>query len=313
MKKIIIWTVGLMGIPFFVVIFLNNDNNINITKEEIKLDYISNNLIRVMRVNKDRVDVINLEDYVVGVVAGEMPVSFDMEALKAQAVASRSYALKKIDDNRDGSYDVVDTTSNQVYLDLDDLKNKWQDKYEEYLSKVKNAVNATSLEYLSYKGEIANTMFFSTSNGYTEDSRVVFSEDVPYLKSVDSKWDEDVASNFNYKIEYSLDNFYNNLGLKYSNKLKVLILKRSASNRIIKIKINGVEFSGRDIYNKLKIRSTDFSIEQNKNKVIIKTKGFGHGVGMSQYGALGMARKGYNYKEILNHYYQGTNLEKLEK
>ena len=313
MKKIIIWTVVLMGIPFFVVIFLNNDNNINITKEEIKLDYISNNLIRVMRVNKDRVDVINLEDYVVGVVAGEMPVSFDMEALKAQAVASRSYALKKIDDNRDGSYDVVDTTSNQVYLDLDDLKNKWQDKYIDYLNKIKKVVNATSLEYLSYKGEIANTMFFSTSNGYTEDSRVVFSEDVPYLKSVDSKWDEDVASNFNYKIEYSLDNFYNNLGLKYSNKLKVLILKRSASNRIIKIKINGVEFSGRDIYNKLKIRSTDFSIEQNKNKVIIKTKGFGHGVGMSQYGALGMARKGYNYKEILNHYYQGTNLEKLEK
>ena len=312
MRKIIIITVVLIGIPFFVVNYLDNGNNM-FKKKEVELNYISNMIIRVMRVNKDRIDNINLEDYVVGVVAGEMPAEFDIEALKAQSVASRSYALKKMEDNKSGSYDVVDTTSNQVYLDDNDLKEKWKDSYNKYINKIRKAVNETSLEYLEYDGMPANTMFFSTSNGYTEDSRVVFSEDVPYLRSVDSSWDKDVSSGFNYEISFNIKDFYNMLEIKYNDKLKVVILERSSSNRVVKLKINGKEFSGRDIYNKLKIRSTDFEIKQDNNKVIIKTRGYGHGVGMSQYGALGMARNGYNYREILNHYYKGTKLKKIEK
>jgi stage II sporulation protein D len=311
MKKIIISTAVIISIPFLIVILFNSQES-EYKEKEIKLDYVSNVIVRVKRVNKDRLDKVGLEDYVVGVVASEMPVSFDIEALKAQAVASRSYVLKKINDNQNNSYDVVDTTSNQVYFDLDDLKEEWKDNYVSYLNKVREAVNGTSMEYLEYNGEIANTMFFSTSNGYTEDCQVVFSEEVPYLKSVDSKWDSDVNSNFNYSISFSLNDFYDKLGLNYSNKLEVIVLERSSSNRIVKLKINGVEFSGRDIYNKLKIRSTDFEIKLDGDKVIVNTKGFGHGVGMSQYGALGMAKAGYNYKEILNHYYDGTNLKKLE-
>ena len=311
MKKLILMTVVLVGIPFFVVFFMNNVNNKN-KEKEIKLDYVSNKIIRVMRVNKNKVENVKLENYVVGVVSGEMPAEFDIEALKAQAVASRSYALKKMEDNKNGSYDVVDTTSNQVYLDEEELKNKWGDKYTTYSNKIKEAVNDTSMEYLEYNGKIANTMFFSTSNGYTEDCKVVFSEDIPYLKSVDSKWDKDVNSNFNYETSFNLRDFYNILGLKYNDKLRVVVLERSSSKRIIKLKINDKEFTGRDIYNKLKIRSTDFEIIQDNKRVIIKTRGYGHGVGMSQYGALGMARSGYKYREILNHYYTGTKLKKLE-
>lgn len=312
MKKIILITVVLVSIPFFVVFYFDKGNtNIN-SEKEIKLNYISNRTVRVMRVSKDTIEDINLENYVVGVVAGEMPAEFELEALKAQAVASRSYALKKISDNKNSSYDVVDTTSNQVYLDCLELKDKWKDKYVMYSNKIKKAVNDTSMEYLEYDGKVANTMFFSTSNGYTEDSNVFFSEDIPYLKSVDSIWDKDVNSNFNYEMSFNLKDFYNILGLSYSDRLKVVVLERSNSNRIIKIKINDKEFSGRDVYNKLKIRSTDFEIVQDNNRVIVKTKGFGHGVGMSQYGALGMARSGYNYKDILNHYYSGTKLKKLE-
>lgn len=310
MKKIILMTIVLISIPFFVVNFYNYDKEYE--EKIINLKYISSIFVRVKRVNKDRIDNVMLEDYVVGVVAGEMPVSFDIEALKAQAVASRSYVLRKINDNRDGSYDVVDTTSNQVYLDLDDLMNSWQDNYINYLNKVREAVNATAGEYLEYNGEVANTMFFSTSNGYTEDCAVVFSSDVPYLRSVESNWDSSVNSNFNYVKEVSLKDFYNVLGLSFNNKLNIVILERSSSNRIISLKINGVKFSGRDIYNKLKIRSTDFNITQSGDKVIIKTKGFGHGVGMSQYGAYGMAKEGYNYKEILSHYYVGTKINKVD-
>ena len=299
----------LISIPFFVVNFY--DVGERYEEKLINLDYVSSVVVRVKRVNKDRIDNVMLEDYVVGVVAGEMPVSFDIEALKAQAVASRSYVLRKIGDNKDGSYDVVDTTSNQVYLDLDDLMDRWKDNYVSYLNKVREAVNGTSMEYLEYDGKVANTMFFSTSNGYTEDCALVFSDDVPYLRSVESGWDSSVSSNFNYSKVLSLRDFYGLLGLSYSNKLDIIILEKSKSNRIISLKINGVKFSGRDIYNKLKIRSTDFNIVQDGDNVIIYTKGFGHGVGMSQYGAYGMAKEGYNYREILDHYYKGTNLKKI--
>ena len=302
MKKIIISTIVLISIPFFVVFFYDDNN---VYKEElINLKYVSSIIVRVKRVNKDRIDNVMLEDYVVGAVAGEMPVSFEIEALKAQAVASRSYVLRKINDNKDGSYDVVDTTSNQVYLDLDDLKDSWGNNFVNYLNKIRDAVNSTSMEYLEYNGDIANTMFFSTSNGYTEDCSVFFSSDVPYLRSVPSSWDSSVNSNFNYSKKISLRDFYNNLGLDYNSKLNIEILERSSSKRITNIKINGVKFSGKDIYNKLGIRSTDFSIIQDGDDVIINTKGFGHGVGMCQYGAYGMAKDGYNYK--------GTNLKKIK-
>lgn len=311
MKKIILITIILIGIPFLIV--MNYQDKKESPKEElIKLDYISNLMVRIKRVKLDRIDTIKLEEYVVGVVAGEMPVSFEIEALKAQAVASRSYVLKKINDNKNNTYDVVDTTSNQVYLDDDDLKEKWQNNYVTYLNKVRTAVNETASLYLEYNGEIANTMFFSTSNGYTEDCSVVFKEDIPYLKSVDSMWDSEVSSTFKYDEDMSLQEFYEKLGIKYNENLKVEVLERSTSNRIVTLKINDVEFSGRDIYNKLKIRSTDFTIEQIGSNIKITTKGYGHGVGMSQYGALGMAKKGYTYDQILGHYYQGTNLKKIE-
>ena len=310
MTKMLLITVVLIIIPFFVVKISNKDLK-KYTESEIKLDFVSNRIVRVKRVNKNRIDNVRLEEYVVGAVGGEMPVSFSIEALKAQAVASRSYVLKKQENNKDGTYDVVDTTSNQVYLDDDDLKEKWKDSYVSYINKVREAVNETSMEYLEYNGEIANTMFFSTSNGYTEDSQVVFSEDIPYLKSVDSKWDESISSSFNYEVEMSLDDFYKKLDLNYDKNLSIVLLDRSSSGRIISLKINGKLFTGREVYNKLKIRSTDFAIIQEGEKVKIKTKGFGHGVGMSQYGAFGMAKNGYKYNEILAHYYKGTNLKKL--
>ncbi len=310
MKKMLLITVVLIIIPFFVVKISNKDLK-KYTESEIKLDFVSNRIVRVKRVNKNRIDNVRLEEYVVGAVGGEMPVSFSLEALKAQAVASRSYVLKKQENNKDGTYDVVDTTSNQVYLDDDDLKEKWKDSYVSYINKVREAVNETSMEYLEYNGEIANTMFFSTSNGYTEDSQVVFSEDIPYLKSVDSKWDESISSSFNYEVEMSLDDFYKKLDLNYDKNLSIVLLDRSSSGRIISLKINGKLFTGREVYNKLKIRSTDFAVIQEGEKVKIKTKGFGHGVGMSQYGAFGMAKNGYKYNEILAHYYKGTNLKKL--
>lgn len=306
MKKIIIFTILLIFIPFFIVtLFGMND----IT--EIQLIHVSNKMVRVKRLSTDKVEEVPLEEYIVGVLAGEMPIDFELEALKAQAVASRSYVLKRMEYNKDNEYDVVDSVLNQVYLDDDYLKETWGNNYTIKINKLRTAVNETYNEYMEYDGEIIDALFFSTSNGYTEDSHLVFNLELPYLKSVESSWDKDVSSVFSSKYTFSLQEFYEKLGLEYKDKLEVEILERSSTNRVIKLKINGVEFEGTTLYNKLGLRSTDFEIMQAGSNVIFDMKGYGHGVGMSQYGALGMAKQGYTYDEILKHYYTGVTIKKI--
>ena len=304
MKKLIIVTAVIISIPFFVVEFFKVPEK---KLKEIELKYLSNIMVRVKR-SSGNVESVPLEEYVVGVVAGEMPVSFELEALKAQSVASRTYVMKRLGWN--GEYDVVDTVSNQVYLDNNQLKEKWKDNYVSYINKVRKAVNETSMECLEYDGELIDAMFFSTSNGYTEDSGEFFSTSLPYLKSVDSSYDKEVSSVFQDSKNISLQEFYERLGLSYQSSLKITDVTRTNSHRVKLLKINGKEFSGKDVYYKLGLRSSDFEIELVGSNVVIQTKGYGHGVGMSQYGALGMAKKGYSYREILMHYYIGTTLVK---
>ena len=306
MKKIILFTVIIIFIPFVVVTFFKVDK-----KEEIKLNYESNTIIRVKRLSSSEIEYLPFEEYIVGVLAGEMPIYFEKEALKAQAVAARSYALKKIEYNKDNEYDVVDSVLNQVYLDNQYLKEAWGNKYVDNINKLREVVNDTSLEYLDYNGEVIDALFFSTSNGYTENSSLVFNIDLPYLQSVTSMWDSSTSSAFRSTKKISSSDFYSSLGLEKSNILNFKVLKRSSTNRILNLSINSTEFTGRELYDKLGLKSTDFSLKQDGDTIIIDTVGYGHGVGMSQYGAEGMALEGYSYKDILSHYYVGTSIKKL--
>ncbi|MEG1048206.1 MAG: SpoIID/LytB domain-containing protein, partial [Bacilli bacterium] len=181
MKKVLLFSMLIILIPFIVV-------NIFFKKEEISFSHIDSFKVRIKRA--DKIDKVYFEDYIVGVLAGEMPVSFDIEALKAQAVAARSYALIKINENKGKDYDLVDTVMNQVYLDYEYLKKTWKNDYINNINKIKEAVQKTEGQYLEYKGEIAYTFFFSTSTGKTENSEEIFGTEKPYLKSVDSKWDD---------------------------------------------------------------------------------------------------------------------------
>lgn len=307
MKKIIIFTVLILFIPFAIVNFFDVDK-----KEEIKLKYESNIIIRVKRLNSNEIEYLPLEEYIVGVLAGEMPIYFEKEAFKAQAVAARSYVLKKIEYNKDNEYDVVDSVLNQVYLDNYYLKEAWQDKYLDNINKLREIVNETSLEYLDYNGEIVDALFFSTSNGYTENASLVFNIDLPYLQSVTSMWDSSTSSAFRSTKKISIDEFYSSLNLEYSNTLDFKVLKRSSTNRILNLTINGIEFTGKEVYDKLGLKSMDFSLRQDGKNIIIDTVGYGHGVGMSQYGAEGMALEGYSYRDILSHYYVGTSIKKIK-
>lgn len=307
MKRIILFTLFIIFIPFFIVFIYKL-----YFLEEIELNYIENRNIRVKRLSDNTIEVMPLEEYIVGVLAGEMPIYFEKEAFKAQAVASRSYALKRIGYNKDKDYDVVDSVLNQVYLDLDYLKEAWGINYTENINKLRSVVNETLDEVIYYNDEIIDAMFFSTSNGYTEDVSNIFDLDLPYLLSVDSFWDKDTSSAFKASKSMSLSDFYKKLDIPYSDNLEIEIIKRSATNRILKLKINNKEFLAKDVYNKLGLKSYDFSIKQSGEKVIINTCGYGHGVGMSQYGALGMAKEGYNYIEILKYYYTGVTIDKIK-
>lgn len=306
MKKIIIFTLAIIFIPFFIVFIYKL-----YFLKEIELKFIENRNIRVKRLATDVVEVMPLEEYIVGVIAGEMPIYFDEEAMKAQAIASRSYAVKRIGYNKEGEYDVVDSVLNQVYLDNNYLKEAWGINYKENINKIRNVVNSTLDLVMYYDNEVIDAMFFSTSNGYTEDVGVIFNLNLPYLKSVESFWDKDTSSAFKSSMSIDLKKFYEKLDLDYSDDLVFNIIKKSSTGRVIEVEINGKLMLAKDLYNKLSLRSYDFSLEKKGDKVVIKTCGYGHGVGLSQYGALGMALNGYNYDEILKYYYSGVTIDKI--
>src|SRR5574344_1467165 len=303
MKKLFILTITIIIISYMICILFNNDT-------KIKFKFTENTFVRVKRNSTGNIDIIPLEEYTLGVVAGEMPIDFDSEALKAQAVAARTYVMNKMLQNKNSDYDVIDTTSNQVYLDNEQLKKKWDNKYTDNINKLKEVITNTKGEYLVYNGEVINAFFFSTSVGKTENSEDVFSSALPYLRSVDSMWDKDVSPVFSVQVKYSLNDFYAGLNLPYSTTVKTNIISTTSTGRIKQIKINDVLFTGSEVANKLNLRSAYFNIKQDSNIIYITTRGYGHGVGMSQYGALGMAKQGYKYDEILKYYYQGIEIVK---
>ena len=307
MKKILGLTGIVILIPFLVVLIFVKE----IKEQNINSNVINNKNVRIQRTNGS-IDTVPFESYIIGVLAGEMPANFELEALKAQALAARSYVLKKMEQNKNNDYDIVDTVMNQVYLDESQMKAKWKDQYEEKLQKITKAVNDTQGEYIAYNGEVIQAFFFSTSSGKTENSEEVFQESLPYLRSVDSTWDSDVSPVFNEIYKFTLEEFYQKLNLPYEEKLQINIVDTTSTGRIKNIEINRQKFKASDLTKLLNLRSTYFNIEQNGNIITIQTKGYGHGGGMSQYGAQAMALKGYNYQEIIKYYYQNVEILKME-
>lgn len=311
MKKIIALTFIFIAVPSFLILTsFKEEEKLNIKEEEKDNNTtIKDVTIKVMQTNKNKIITLNIEDYVKGVIAGEMPISFEIEALKAQAVAARTYALRRINENN--KYDVVDTVMNQVYKDNEALKKAWGNNYDKYIKKINTAVNETKGEYVDYNGTYADTLFFSTSVGNTENSEEIFGTKISYLQSVSSVWDEEVSPVYEEKNTFTRNEFCNKLSLTNCQKIYVKILDETSTGRIKQISINNKIYTGSQVAYLLSVRSNYFTIYIENNQVVVKTKGFGHGVGMSQYGAEGMAENGYTYKDIIEHYYQGTTLKNI--
>ena len=304
MKKILFFSLLIIFIPYLIVTIFIEDN-------EIKFKFASNMQVRVKHADTGQIENVPFEEYVAGVLAGEMPVSFHIEALKAQAVAARSYVMKKMENNVNKDYDVVDTIMNQVYLTDEYLRAVWNESYDEKMNKIKTAVIETKGEYISYDGEVAEAFFFSTSVGATENSGEVFSKQLPYLVSVSSQWDAEVSPVYNTSKTFSLSEFFQKLDIEYSDELTIEKTKVTSTGRTKKIKINGHEFTGGEVMEKLGLKSAFFEIIRDNNNIIVNNKGYGHGVGMSQYGAEGMAQNGYKYDQIIKHYYTGVEIKKI--
>lgn len=279
----------------------NNNNNNNNQIQENKT------MVTIYRSN-GTIETIELEEYIIGVVAIEMPASFHIEALKAQSIAARTYALKAIQDNKV----LTDDVKTQSYRDKNQLKVMWGASFDTYYNKVKKAVEATKGLVITYNNQYIDALYHSTSNGYTESSYEVFGYSHPYLVSVNSSWDIN-ASSFLRQVSFSFDNLEKILGIDFNKETLVEIIARTSSGRVSRLRIDDNYYSGIEFRNLLGLRSTDFDINVDSDKVIVTTRGYGHGVGMSQYGANGMANNGKTYAEILKHYYQGTTIKATTK
>jgi stage II sporulation protein D len=265
------------------------------------------------------IERLDIEDYLVGVVAAEMPASFEPEALKAQAVAARTYTCYIKDHGGCSSHEGADICTKssccQAYLSKEDMRDRWGSSTDKYLTKIENAVYSTGGEKIYYDGEEIQAFYHACSGGWTEDCANVYREDLPYLISVKSEGEEGY-SHFYGEVTVTPEKFVSAMK-EYSPSIKIdkgdLVsnigeIKRFESGRVESIKIGNEYFTGREIRSVFSLNSADFTVRVS-DKIVFETKGFGHGVGMSQNGADAMAKNGADYIEILAHYYTGVTIK----
>lgn len=282
-------------------------------------------LIKVYNVKTNDVMVIDFEDYLKGVVASEMPAEFNIEALKAQVITARTYLLYRMKKYPEGQPEHTDApicsgTHCQVWTSKEDLIASHDDGwYDAYWGKIEESVNSTRGQILTYEGKIIEPLFHSASGGRTENSEDVFSASVPYLRSVESPYESE-APKLHASVKVTVSDFinkiesvYGDLGLTKDNLDDMIVLGEvSEGGKIKTLLVNGAEITGREMRSIFGLNSTNFSFIQTGNEIEIVTTGYGHGVGMSQWGADGMAEEGYNYKEILKHYYTGVEIVSMK-
>lgn len=269
-------------------------------------------IVSVFRSSTEIVEEVPLEEYIVGVVASEMPASYEMEALKAQALTARTYYIRQLLDGSDlhlpPGADVTDTVMHQVFKNEEELKEAWGGDYEWMMPRIRQAVYETEGQVITYNNEPITATFFSTSNGYTENSEEYWENEIPYLRSVESPWDVE-SPRYKAERELTIEEFQQLLEVSVSEGEIGEIVTRTTGGRVAEVTIGEKSFTGRKIREALELDSSDFSWSRDGNNIIIETRGWGHGVGMSQFGADGMAKEGSNYRDIIHHYYQGVSIQ----
>ena len=285
---------------------------------DIDFTKVHRTYVKVFLTDEGEVRDMLLEEYILGVVSGEMPASYSLEAVKAQAVAARTYTLYSIQHGgckTNPNADICTSSSCcQTYNSEKRMHDKWGDQYPYYHSVIAKAVMDTAGEVMLYKGKIIDAMYHGASGGWTENSENVYSNTIPYLRSVESP--HEIGSRQIGLVTYGREEFAKKVNGARPNahmdpdrleeQLKVLSLY--PSGRVEQLQLNEEVISGKTARKTFGLDSAMFTVEITDRQVIFHTKGFGHGVGMSQAGANGMATDGANYKTILTHYYTGVSI-----
>ena len=295
-------------------------------------------ILKVYDTEQNKIVEMELETYLKGVVAAEMPALYDLEALKAQAVAARTYALKQMPlyggpgCSQHSEADLsTDYRYSQAWISRDKMKEKWGFvPYFYFWNRISRVVEETQGEVITHNGQLIDAVYHSNAGGVTEDAYYVWGNKTPYLKSVKSPYDHESIKNYQYEFKIPLKKFDEKLSTNISEIVeqikekadsneKILteinqdpelfkVLQRSESGRILSIEVGGKEFTGQKIRRRLSLPSNKFEFSIKENHVEARVIGNGHGVGMSQAGSNGLAKHGYNYREIVNHYYADVKI-----
>jgi len=312
-------------LPFLIVTYNKTDGKPPTPQTNIKQ---GDTRIKVYISQDKKVVEMDLDEYIKGVVAAEMPADFEYEALKAQAVAARTYAYRKKvlnqgDEQHHGADICTDSTHCQAWVSKNDAMKKWEsDKAAKNWEKIDKAVSETHDIIITYNNNIANPVFHANSGGATENSEDVW-EGVgePYLRSVPSKGEE-IANSYKSEQIIKINDFYNTLKKKYPNiKLdtanilkEIKIIEYSEGGRVKTMKVGNITLKGTEFREIFSLKSTNIKIElSGKDSLKITTYGYGHGVGMSQWGANVMAKSGSSFEDIIKYYYQGVSLTTVDE
>lgn len=333
MKRLIAWILLIVLIAFllpailtkkfsFVETVANEQKNEEINNEQNannnEYTYKNYGTIKLLHSKTGEVQELAMDEYLLGVVASEMPASFEKEALKAQAIVARTYTVSLIQSGgKHENADICDdSTCCQAWITKEDRQARWdEDKKDEYWAKIEDAVNSTKGKVIEYNGEVIKAFFHSNSGGKTENVSVVWGgTNLPYLQSVETSG-EDAYSQYASELEISKSDFeakmkekYSDFTIDYNDANCIEVKEFTDGNRVKTIKIGNKELSGVEVRSILGLRSAHFTYEINGDNIKFNVIGYGHGVGMSQTGADSLAKQGYSCEEIIKHFYTGVEI-----
>lgn len=336
MKKILIFLSGFLLIFFIIpaictitpvnekeqeVIATIDVNKNTEIQEDIEYDYQKYKKIRLLHKDTSQVDELNIDEYLYGVVSSEMPVNFENEALKAQAIVARTYTVYQIIHNG-GKHENADICDDynccQAWMSKENRMEKWsEDEAESNWNKIVEAVESTKGKIVTYNSEPINAFFHANSGGITESSLNIWGGiDYPYLKSVETSGEEgytQYASEIvltHQELLNKIHNEYKDCTINFSQQDCIKIMDYTSSGRVKTIRFGNKEIAGTEARTLLGLKSTNFTFSINEENVVFTVTGYGHGVGMSQTGADSLAKLGSNCEEIIKHFY--TNVEIIE-
>lgn len=326
MKKTFFITIFIIILIFLIPVVFTNRRTLDTSsqKEEekeisiIDYDYSKYDTIKLLHQDTNEVEEVNLDEYIACVVSAEMPVTYDIEALKAQAIVARTYTIYKITTSKKhDNADICDqSTCCQAWISKEDRLKKWkeEDRTKNW-NKILQAVNDTAGKIITYDGKPINAFFHANSGGKTEVPFYVWGgTGYPYLQVVETAG-EDAYSQYSSEAKFTKQELiekvkkeHEDFKIDFEEKDCIEITKRDESDRVVTVKIGNLNLSGVEIRTLLGLRSANFTVEIQEDNILFKVIGYGHGVGMSQTGADALAKQGKNYEEIIKHFYVGVEI-----